>query len=238
LLVFPLALAILSYAAAVPAAIAAGADTSFSALARYVVSVDGRLVDAVDGTVEPSTAEWVLLAVQVPLEGLAAAWLVGALVRSLVDGRVVRFPGLATFLRLAAYYTAFAALLVPLAALTGAGAGWGAVAFLSYVVLALATLFADLVVIVDRVPVRHGIVASVRVVRTRPALAVLAFALTFALGLLAAALFDDAIADAEEVFPPFLVAAALAHGVVLYVVNCGLLTLLAAVREGAPEPGA
>lgn len=236
MLVFPLALSILVYAAAVPAAIAAGADTSFSSLARYVVSVDGRLVDAVDGTVEPSTAEWVLLGLGVPLEGLAAAWLVGALVRSLVDGRVVRFPDPATFVRLAVYYTAFAGLLVPLGALAGAGAGGSALALVLYTVLVIATLFADLVVIVDRVPIRHGLVASVRVVRTRPALALLAFALLFTLTTLTFELFDVDIESADEVFPPFLVAAALAHGVVLYVTNCGLLTLLAGVREHAPDP--
>lgn len=233
LLVFPLALAILAYAVAVPAAVAAGADTSFSALARYVVGLDGRLVDALDGTVEPSTAEWALLGAAIVLESLAAAWLLGAFVRSVVEGRVVRFPGLATFVRLAVFYAAFSALFLPIAVLAGAGAGWEVLALLAYAVLSVAIVVADLVIVIDDAPIRHGVVGSVRIVRTRPGLAVLAFVLAFTLGTLAVALFDDAIEDAEEVFPPFLVAAALAHGVVLYVVNCALIALLLGVREHA-----
>jgi hypothetical protein len=235
LLVFPLALAIVVYAAAVPAAIAAGADTSFSALARYVVDVDGRLVDALDGTVEPGTAEWVLLAANVVLQGLAGAWLIGAFVRSLVEGRVVRFPGLATFVRLAVFYIGFSALLAPIIALAGGGGGWDLVALLVPVVLFVATMFTDLVIVIDDAPIRRGLLDSARVVRTRPGLALLAFVLSYSLWALAVFLFDDAIEDAEEVFPPFLVAAALAHGVVLYVTNCALIALLRGVREHAVD---
>jgi hypothetical protein len=231
LLVFPVTLAILSLAATVPAAIAAGADDTFSDLARYAVSVDQLLGDALAGDVDVGPTEWVLLAAGLVATSLAAAWLTGAFVRSIAEERRVLWPGTRTFVRLAILYTAIAVLLVPLDVAANAGGGWGLVAIVGVAAIAVPTLFADYAIVIDDLTIPGALAASVRAVRARPSVALLAFVLAYALGSLVYVLFDETIRDADEVFPLFLVGAGLAHGLRLYITDCGLIALYLELRE-------
>ena len=89
---------------------------------------------------------------------LSQAWLTGCFMRSLVLGRVVRFPGWPVFARLAVFYTALVPLTVGLAALARVDGPAAFLALIGVVLLAVPTITADYAIGIDEL----GIVAALR----------------------------------------------------------------------------
>lgn len=231
LLVFPLLAAAIALLITLPAAIAAGADDSFTDIAKYMVQIDEHLLDGLADEVPVDGLEYVLIGLALVVRPLSQAWLTGCFMRSLVLGRVVRFPGWPVFARLAVFYTALVPLTFGLAALARAE---GPVAFLALagvVLLAVPTITADYAIGIDELGIVAALRASVGTVRRSPAVALFAFWLVYLSGVLVALLFDEQIADADEVFPLFLVAAALANGVRAYLADCALISFYLGNRE-------
>ena len=90
---------------------------------------------------------------------------------------------------------------------------------------------ADYAIGIDELGVVQAIRASSPACAARPAVALFAFGLVYARGASSSLLFDEQIEDADEVFPLFLVAAALAHGVRAYLADCALISLYLGIRE-------
>jgi hypothetical protein len=231
LLVFPLTYATISLLITLPAAFAAGAGDTFTDVAQYAVQVDERLLDGLGGDVDVDALEYALLALALVVVPLSQAWLTGCFMRSLVLGRVVRFPGWPVFARLAVFYTALVPLALGLSALARVDGATAFVALVGVVALAVPTITADYAIGIDELGIPAAIRASVATVRRSPALALLAFWLVYLSGAIVAVLFDQQIADADEVFPLFLVAAALASGVRAYLADCALITFYLGGRE-------
>jgi hypothetical protein len=231
LLVFPLLAAAIALLITVPAAIAAGADDSFTDLAKYMVQVDEHLLDALADEAPADGLEYALIGLALVVRPLSQAWLTGCFMRSLVLGRVVRFPGWPVFARLAVFYTALVPLTFGLAALARVEGPAAFLALAGVVLLAVPTITADYAIGIDELGIVAALRASVATVRRSPAVALFAFWLVYLSGVLVALLFDEQIADADEVFPLFLVAAALANGVRAYLADCTLISFYLGNRE-------
>ena len=197
--------------------------------------VDERLLDGLGGDVDVDALEYALLALALVVVPLSQAWLTGCFIRSLVLGRVVRFPGWPVFARLAVFYTALVPLALGLSALARVDGAAAFVALVGVVALAVPTITADYAIGIDELGIPAAIRASVATVRRSPALALLAFWLVYLSGAIVAVLFDQQIANADDVFPLFLVAAALASGVRAYVADCALITFYLGGRELSPR---
>ncbi len=230
LLVFPLAAAAVALLAALPAAVAADEAGGFTAFAGYAVSIDERIVDGLDGVVSPGTGEWIFLGAWLVLTQLAFAWATAAFTRSLVDRRVVVVPPGAVLARIAVLYLAAAAVSLPVFLLGGSDDG-AAVAFALWIVLTVVLLVADYAIAIDELTLREAVRASLATLRRSPAAALAAFWLLLASALAVEALFDETIAEADDVFPPFLLAAALAHGLRAYLLDCSLIALYLGERD-------
>ena len=147
-------------------------------------------------------------------------------------GRVVRFPGWPVFARLAVFYTALVPLTVGLAALARVEGPAAFLALAGVVVLAVPTITADYAIGIDELGIVPG--ASGRASpasAARPAWRSSPSGSCTSSGVLVALLFDEQIADADEVFPLFLVAAALASGVPAYLADCALISFYLGNRE-------
>ena len=230
LLVFPLVAAALELVATLPAALAAGEAGDFTTYAGYAVTLDERLVDALGGTVEISAGEWAGLAAWLVASQIVFAWATTAFARSLMEGRVVRRPPVAVLARVAALYLGASVISLPIFVLAGSDAGvLPALALWS--VFTAALLVADYAIAIDGVGLRQAVASNLATLRRTPLVALAGFWLVFATALLVDALFDRTIADADDVFPPFLAAAALAHGLRAYLVDCALIVLYLGDRE-------
>jgi hypothetical protein len=231
LLVFPLAAAAVALLATVPAALAAGEAGGFTTFAAYAVSIDERIVDGLDGAVSPGTDEWILLGAWLVVAQLVHAWATAAFTRSLVERRVVVVPPAAVLARIAVLYLAAAGISLPVFLLGGSDAGAAAASLGLWVVLTVGLLVADYAIAIDELTLRDAVRASLATLRRSPAAAAMAFWLLFASALLVDSLFDDTIAEADDVFPPFLLAAALAHGLRAYLLDCSLIALYLGERD-------
>jgi hypothetical protein len=230
LLVFPLTASTFVLLAALPAALVAGEADDFTEYAGYAVSMDERILDGLDGTVSPSTGEWIALAAWYAVVPLVAAWATAAFTRSLVEARLVRVPPLQTFVRIAVLYLAAAAISLPVGLLATADDG-ALPALVLWTLLTVPLLVADYAIAIDELTIVASIRASLGTIRARPFATLAAFWLLYATLFLVDVLFDQSIADADDVFPPFLLAAALAHGLQRYVVDCSLIALYLGDRE-------
>ena len=231
LLVFPLSVATISLLITLPAALAAGAGDSFTEIAKYAVKVDEQLLDGLADEVSVDALEYALIGLVLIVRPLSQAWLTGCFLRSLVLGRVVRFPGWPVFTRLALFYTALVPLTLGLAALARVEGPAAFLALAGVVVLAVPTITADYAIGIDELGVVQAIRASIASVRRAPGVALFAFWFVYASGVLVSLLFDEQIADADEVFPLFLVATALASGVRAYLADCALISFYLGNRD-------
>lgn len=231
LLVFPVSVAAIALLITLPAAFAAGAGDSFTDLAKYAVQVDEQLLDGLADEVSVDALEYALIGLVLIVRPLSQAWLTGCFLRSLVLGRVVRFPGWPVFARLALFYTALVPLTLGLAALARVEGPAAFLALAGVVVLAVPTITADYAVGIDELGVVQAIRASIASVRRAPGVALFAFWFVYASGVLVSLLFDEQIADADEVFPLFLVATALASGVRAYLADCALISFYLGNRD-------
>ncbi len=228
LLVFPIAQAVLGALLYLPLVLAVDGVPSFAAFVRDELGSLSlqRVVDDPAG----AGAGAVLALVGRELgTAVAGAWLGGAFLRSIEAGRIVNWPGRTLFLRLLVLYAAVAA--IGLAMLQTANPG---LFLLSFVVLAVPTLYADLAMAFDGASLSGGVVASTRFFRRTLGRSLLA---VFGLLFLAAAvgqLLYDQVEGSSGVFPPFYLAALLVAGLLLYVQTCVLVGLYADRNAGDP----
>jgi hypothetical protein len=231
LLIFPIANRLAMAVLLAPVVLADNRDAGFTTFARAAVQPDKTVIDLLGVAPLPAS---LVAAISLYLIGsvLVDAWLAGAFISSIRDGRLRWHDGWHGFANLVVVYAVAEAVEFGLGAYAGSHYGVLEV----YLVLLLATawplLFADYAVILERRSAGSAFVRSFRLAsrRWRETLTLLVTVIVV-VEVLSGSL-TQVLLDANAIFPPFFLAILLVDGLIRYCSDCAGIALL--LEDAAP----
>jgi hypothetical protein len=222
LVMFPFALRLVQAVAIIPLVVTTRAVVTFGVYARDAVTPEDRIAAVVTGSAADVRLGLVVL---FGATVLATAWLSGAFVVSIREGRVLFWPGRVVFANLVVVYALVMTIEVGLAAIAAhpRTASW----YLPVALVAAAPMFyADYAVVLERRSWWSAIARSVQLCTRRPGATLTVFAASLVAGGVESAVFITPVTNDTGVFPPFFLVVLLVDALVQYAGDCGLIGVM------------
>ena len=230
LIPFLVAISLVDALTIVAIAAAIGQLDSFSELARAIFHDLETTSDAVGEAGDGNAWAVVALAGGAVVAAVVAAWLRAGYLIGFGGGEATLRPPLRYVLRLAVLTLATAVLAMAWATMLENDLPVPAIAM--FLVLAVATLYADYAIVFEDAPVVTGLVRSFEVVRATATRTLLVWFVLFLLGNVLYGVFRGGFEDGSSVQPTYLVAWILLGSLLQYLTDVGLV----AVYSLAPVP--